>query len=295
MTLYGIMIFGVIFCQVQCQQVHQQGVKPQTGHQNADAPTASNQQQAIPPLRFCRCDELEKCYHEQRTQQQDLFSKCRQECGVALLPNDTINQVSQCYQDYEQGKRDHKTNKYQCVENLINKPCITDQQTTPPPQTTFTVDPSKMVQRRQKRNYKMLYPHQLSLYNSCVKTCRKNQGVVQFNVDGTPVKSTTGNAQPGFDPTKTNNGQQKPGKGYALCAQQLNCQLLPINKQLQKQAKEICKYQNAPNEDFDLKLCTCLETALNQNFQCVPPTATDTCSSASSQSGESCTGATGSK
>jgi len=273
-SFYGFLICGALFYQASCQHGHQH----QAVHQQPPQ-TAGGQQQAIPPqFRFCRCDELEQCYKDQTTQQLDLFARCRQECGVALLPSDTVDQVSQCYQAYEQGRRDFKTNKYHCVENLINKPCITDQQTTPPPQTTFTVDPSKMVQHRQKRNYKMLYPSQFNLYTSCVKTCRKNQGVVQFNLDGSPMKTAATNPQQAtLDAAKANVGQ-KPGKGYALCAQQLNCHLLPIDKLMQKQAKEICKYQNPFVDDFELKLCTCLETALKQNFQCNPTTTTGSCS-----------------
>jgi len=277
-SFYGFMIFGILFSLALCQQVpQQQGVHHQTAGQQQQqqaAPAESGYLHAVPQFQFCRCDELEKCYNEQKTQQQDLSGKCRRECSAAFLPNDSGDSVSQCYHAYEQGKRDFKTNKYHCVENMVNKPCVTDQQATPPPQTTFTVDPTKIVQHRQKRNYKLSYPHQLNLYTSCVKTCRKNQGVVQFNLDGTPIKTVPGNTQNAFDATKANVGQQqKTGKGYALCAQQLNCQLLPTNKQLQKQAKEICKYQNPPAEDFELKLCTCLETALKQNFQCTPTAA----------------------
>jgi len=244
-------------------------------------------QQAVPPPRYCRCDELEKCYAEQSTQQEDLSSRCRRECAATLLPNETSNQVTRCYEAYENGKRDQKTNKYQCVQNLISRPCLTDQQQqAPPTQTTLTVDPTKIVQPRVKRNYKLGYPTQLNLYQACVKTCRKNRGVVQFNLDGTPVKPTTkpaGNLQ---QPVVPANTAQKPGKGFVACAAQLGCQLVPVDKSLEKQAKQICKYQSTQVEDQEFKLCTCLEGALNQNLQCTPTPAQDTCSSSGSQSGE---------
>jgi len=265
-------------------------------HQNQQAipvaGTPTGAQQAIPP-RYCRCDELEKCYSEQTTQHQDLSARCRQQCGTTLLPNETIEQVANCFATYENGRRDQKTNKYRCVENLISRPCLTDQQQTPPTQATLTVDPSKIVQPRIKRNYKAGYPAQLNLYHSCVKTCRKNSGVVHFNLDGTPVKQATKqatNTQQTVDMTKI-NAAQKPGKGFAACAAQLGCLLVPVDKQMEKQAKQICKYQNAQVEDHELKLCTCLEGALNQNFQCTPTPAVETCSSSASQSGEkSCEG-----
>lgn len=66
-------------------------------------------------------------------------------------------------------------------------------------------------QHQTKRRYKTLLPNQLNLYTACVKACRKNRGVVQFNLDGTPIKAAV-------DPTKV---VLKPEKGYAFCAAQL--------------------------------------------------------------------------
>jgi len=282
MMLHGLILGFLFFYQASCQQVPQQQAVPIGG-----------QQQAVPQFRFCHCDELEQCHKDQTVQQSDLFSKCRQECGVALLPNDSIDQVAQCYQAYEEGKRNHKNSKHQCVEKFISRPCISDQQhqSAPPPQTTLTVDSSKISTHKTKRNYKTLLPTHLSLYNTCVKTCRKNRGMVQFNVDGTPVKTATkpaSNCQ-NVDPAKTT---LKPEKGYASCAVKLNCQLLPLDKNVEKQAKQICKYQKAQVEDVEVKLCTCLENALKQNFQC---TTADTCSSPSGQTGQKSCEGTGSK
>lgn len=285
LILFYTFSLGACFYQALCQpQAHHQQAAPAEG-----CPFSGQHQQAILQQRQCRCDELEQCYKDQTTQQQDLFSRCRHECGVALIPNDTIEQVSNCYQAYEQGKRDQKTNKYRCVENLISRPCLTnDEHQAPPVQATLTVDPTKIVQNRIKRNYKQFYPSQLNMYTACVKTCGKNRGIVQFNLDGTPVKASTKtatNTQHGVAGMNNMITAQKPGKGYALCAAHLGCQLVPVDKQMEKQAKQICKYQTTQVEDQELKLCTCLEGALSQNFQCVPTSApaTETCAS---QSGE---------
>jgi len=273
--IYGGLVWVLLVCQAFCQQAtHQQAPHVVIG--------TTSDQQAVPQTRLCRCDELEQCYKEQTTQYNDLSARCRQECGIALIPSDTIDATAQCYQRYEQAKRDHKSNKHRCVENLVSKPCLSDQPHSASQPTTFSVDPSTLIQHRIKRNYKQFYPTQLNLYHQCVKTCRKNQGVVHFNLDGTPVKTATKTPTNAATPVVPNM-VQKPGKGYAACATKLNCLLVPVDKNLEKQAKQICKYQTAQVEDFEFNLCTCLETALKQNFQCTTAPVVDTCSSSSGE------------
>jgi len=147
-----------------------------------------------------------------------------------------------------------------------------------PPQTV-TINTTEFLHSNTKSSgtRKVAYPDSISTLNSCLKTCVKNQGTVQFNPDGTVVKA----AKP---PKGNGNGEKnhKNGKEYTLCATHLGCQLAAVDKKLEKQAKHLCKLQSGPQDDYDSNLCTCLETALGQNLHCADQLSnSESCSSPS--------------
>jgi len=233
------------------------------------------------PLRVCGCEELNRCYQDQVAKDRNLVANCRQACAEKIFLNPTLQKVSQCYDEYERTRADVESRTRQCVEEMGSRQCVSSHTHTPP--QTVTINATDYLQTGAKRNHKIAYPDSINQLNSCVRTCFKNQGIIQFNPDGTLIKApktpkTNGNGE------KTQN---KNGKEYSLCATQLNCQLAPLDKKLDKHAKQLCKFQPVPQGDHDSKLCGCLETALGQNLHCAEQFSPQgSCSSPTAQCSE---------
>jgi len=237
----------------------------------------------IPPQRFCGCDELKRCHDEQLTKDRDLLTRCREECGARIFLESTRVKVVQCYEAYESKKSDADAANRQCVENMGSRICLEEghQHTTP---QIVTINATQFLHAGENRNHnrKFPLPDSVNTLNSCTKTCIRNQGIVQFNPDGTLVKSKTKTCKNGGNGEKEKQG--KNGNGYSSCAALLNCQLSPLNKKIDKHAKQLCKFQLGLQEDNEFHLCTCLEAALGQTLHCTDPLpTTGTCSSTASQ------------
>jgi hypothetical protein len=212
----------------------------------------------------------------------DLLTLCRQECGSRIFLDGTLKTVIHCYETYEHKKSDADAQSRHCVENMGSRQCVeeTHRHTTP---QTVTINATEFLHSKRNNNRKLTFPGPLDSLISCTRTCVRNQGVVQFNADGTPVKSKVkenkncGNCE--------KEKQDKNGNGFSHCAMQLNCQLSPVDKKLEKHARQLCKFHAGQQEDNELNLCTCLETALGQNLHCTEQLSTaETCSSPASQS-----------
>jgi len=211
-----------------------------------------------------------------------LLSNCRQECGSKIFLQPTLQKVIHCYDEYEHGKSDADARNQRCLDEMGSKYCVSPG-TQPRPQTVV-INTTEYLHDGTKRNYnrKISFPDSISSLNSCIKTCVKNDGIVQFNPNGTPVKSTK-TAKDGNEEKK-----QKNGKHYELCANQLGCQLVPVDKKLEKQVKQLCKFQPGPQDDYDSQLCTCLENTLGQNLHCAEKlSSSESCSSSSTSCSES--------
>jgi len=242
----------------------------------------------IPPQRLCGCDELNKCLDDQAGKESHLLASCRKECGARVFLDSTSKKVSGCYEAFDKKRSDSDSQSRQCVESMGVRQCVSDQHHETP--ATFTINTTEYLQSGNKRcngQKKLVLPESVNQLNTCIRTCVKNLGVVQFNPDGTIAKPAT--------QTKTGknkeNGEQKKEKENggrsgtaAICATMLNCQLSPIDKKLDKQARQLCKFQpQESQEDTEMTLCTCLESALGQNLHCTEQLSTESCASTSTQ------------
>jgi len=224
--------------------------------------------QYMPPQRFCGCDELNRCYNDRLTRDHNLLVNCRQHCGTRVFLDETLQKVVHCYDEYEHKRADIESQRRQCVENMGSRQCVSESLTTPP--QTVTINTTEFLQAGAKRVTirKASMPSALNQMHACVRTCVKNLGFVQFNADGTPIEKPTLKSAKTNTVNEEKQVPEKNGNDHIVCAAQLNCQLSPVDKKLDKQAKQLCKFQPGHNEDLELQLCTCLETALGQNMYC---------------------------
>jgi len=234
--------------------------------------------QFIPPQRFCGCDELNQCVNDQTKKENDLLTACRRECGARIFLDGTLKKITGCYDTFDHKRNEADTNHRQCVESMGVRQCLSDHHVDTP--QTFTINTTEYLQAGTKqnanRNRKLALPESINQLNLCTQTCVQNLGIVEFNPDGSIVKSKAANGK------NKNNGEkqeQKNGKengngngNYgkaALCSVLLNCQLSPLDKKLDKQARQLCKFQpGIHQENTELALCTCLEGVMGQNLYC---------------------------
>jgi len=231
--------------------------------------------QYIPPQRFCGCDELDQCVNDQLAKEKHLLVNCREQCGSRIFLHSTLNKVVGCYDAFGNKRSEADLHRRRCIESLGSKQCVSHDQINAPP--TFTINTTEYLQAGSKRdcngNRKLSLPESINSLNTCIRTCVKNLGVVQFNPDGTIVKPSTKSAKNkeiNEEQQQQKNGKENGANGakFTLCATLLNCQLSPTDKKLDKQAKSLCKFQPGPQEDNVLTFCTCLENALGQNLYC---------------------------
>jgi len=267
---FAYLIVGILAIQVHGVKQHQQQ------YQQTSIP------QYIPPQRFCGCEELNRCVNDQSAKDHNLLTACRQQCGSRIFLDPSLNKVVDCYETFDQKRSDVELHQHECVESMGSRQCISDEHIETP--STFTINTTEYLQAGTKRtngHRKLNLPESVNQLNTCIRTCFKNLGIVQFNPDGTIVKANTGktgktgkNKENGEETQEQHRNGKENGNGNgnngktALCATLLNCQLSPIDKKLDKQAKQLCKYQPGPQEDTEMALCTCLETALGQNLYC---------------------------
>jgi len=275
-TFFGCLILGIF--------VHQVFGLKQNSIQETSLPL-----QYIPPQRFCGCEELNRCINDQSTRDHNLLTACRQECGARIFLDPTLKKVVGCYDTFDHKRNEADSHRRQCVESMGSRQCISDHHVDTP--ATFTINTTEYLQgnKRCSGNRKLALPDSVNQLNLCTRTCVQNLGIVQFNADGSIVKpATTKAAKNGEKQEQEKNGKEN-GNGHGaktaqLCATLLNCQLSPLDKKLDKQAKQLCKFKPGTHEDTEMALCTCLESALGQNLRCTeqmsPP---EPCTSATAQ------------
>jgi len=242
----------------------------------------------IPPQRVCGCEELNRCINDQATRDHNLLTACRQECGSRIFLDSTSKKIASCYETFDHKRSEDDSHIRQCVESMGSKQCISDHHIDTP--STFTINTTEFLQAGNKRNgngnRKLTLPDSINQLNVCTRTCVKNLGIVQFNADGSIVQSNTKTAKNG-EKQEQKNGKENGGneaKTALLCATLLNCQLSPLDKKLEKQAKQLCKFKPGTHEDTEMALCTCLETAVGQNLHCTEQLSpSDSCSSTTAQ------------
>jgi len=265
----SIIIFGCLLIGIFGNQVS--GVKQRGQQQHTIQETSLPQ--FIPPQRFCGCDELNQCVKDQSTKEHDLLTACRRECGARIFLDSTSKKIGACYDTFDHKKNEACSNHRQCVESMGVRQCVSDHHVDTP--QTFTINTTEFLQagnnQKANANRKLILPESVNHLAVCTRHCVQNLGVVEFNPDGSIVKSktATGKKQEQQKNGKENdNGNGNSGKA-ALCSVLLNCQLSPLDKKLDKQARQLCKFQpGIHQEDHELALCTCLEGALGQNLYC---------------------------
>jgi len=268
MIIFGCLLIGIFGNQVSA-------VKQRGNQQQQHTIQETSLPQFIPPQRFCGCDELNRCVHDQSTKEHELLTACRRECGARIFLDSTMKKIGGCYDTFDHKKHEACSNHRQCVESMGVRQCISDHHIETP--QTFTINTTEFLQAGTKQNAnghrKLILPESVNQLAVCTRTCVQNLGVVNFNPDGSIIKPKTANNGKNKQEKQKNgqengNGNGNSGKA-ALCSVLLNCQLSPLDKKLDKQARQLCKFQpGIHQEDNELALCTCLEGALGQNLYC---------------------------